>query len=159
VVGLALLASGLLAGRWIGIRGSKVAVPSFRRLTFRRGRILSGRFSADGKTIAYAASWEGAPAEIFTMRSDSAESRSLGLVHADLMSVSSKGELAVRLETNGPGSVGTLARIPLGGGTPRELLEDVYVADWSPNGEDLAVVRRLPDGRNRLEYPLGSAIY
>ena len=36
---------------------------------------------------------------------------------------------------------GTLARMPLGGGAPREILEDVREADWSPDGEHLAIIR------------------
>ena len=31
-------------------------------------------------------------------------------------------------------TVGTLARAPLGGGAPREILEQVMEADWSPDG-------------------------
>ena len=53
---------------------------------------------------------------------------------------------------------GTLARVPLGGGAPREVLEDVVDADWSPDGKDLAVAR-LADGRFRLEYPVGKILY
>ena len=34
---------------------------------------------------------------------------------------------------------GTLARMPLGGGAPREMLENVQEADWGPDGS-LAVV-------------------
>src|SRR5262249_11690059 len=40
-----------------------------------------------------------------------------------------------------------------------EILEGVYEADWAPNGEDLAVVRRLPNGKKQLEYPIGTALY
>ncbi len=47
---------------------------------------------------------------------------------------------------------GTLARMPLGGGAPREVLEDVREADWSPDGEGLAIIREV-DGKERLEYP------
>ena len=55
------------------------------------------------------------------------ESRALGLPNADILSVSSSGELAIlikkgELSTTGGG---TLARVPLGGGAPREVAEDV----------------------------------
>jgi Tol biopolymer transport system component len=53
---------------------------------------------------------------------------------------------------------GTLARVPMIGGTPREILEDVQEADWSPDGKELAVVRYV-NGRNRLEYPIGKVLY
>jgi Tol biopolymer transport system component len=53
---------------------------------------------------------------------------------------------------------GTLARMPLVGGAPREVLENVQWADWSPDGTQLAVVRDVA-GRNRLEYPVGKVVY
>jgi hypothetical protein len=41
---------------------------------------------------------------------------------------------------------GTLARMPMGAETPREVLEKVRDADWSPDGSDLAVIRESGDG-------------
>jgi len=55
-------------------------------------------------------------------------------------------------------NVGTLARAPLAGGAPRPILEDVEWADWSPDGNSLAVVRNV-GGRDRLEYPIGKVLY
>ncbi|MBV9624953.1 MAG: PD40 domain-containing protein [Acidobacteria bacterium] len=55
-------------------------------------------------------------------------------------------------------SMGTLARAPLVGGAPREVLEQVQWADWSPDGNNLAVVRDY-GGRNRLEFPIGKSLY
>ena len=55
-------------------------------------------------------------------------------------------------------SMGTLARAPLSGGAPREVLEQVQWADWSADGNNLAVVRDF-GGRNRLEYPIGKPLY
>src|SRR5262249_23718393 len=52
----------------------------------------------------------------------------------------------------------TLARVPLTGGTPREILETVLDADWAPNGRDLAITRFV-DGKNRLEYPIGRTLF
>jgi eukaryotic-like serine/threonine-protein kinase len=154
---IATFAIGVIGGRWLLTRKTTSEVPSFHRLTLRRGRILgAAAFAADGRTVAYSASWEGAPSEIFTVRTESTESRAVGLSHATLLAVSAKGELAVLLTK--PGAIGTLARIPMGGGTPRELLEDAVDADWGPNGEELAVIRILPSGARRLEYPIGNAI-
>jgi hypothetical protein len=79
-----------------------------------------------------------------------------------VLAVSSRGELAVMLKKTRlfrPGGFGTLARVPLGGGTPREVLEEVSEADWSPDGEELAVIRRAPDGKQEIEYPLGTVLY
>jgi dipeptidyl aminopeptidase/acylaminoacyl peptidase len=48
--------------------------------------------------------------------------------------------------------------MPLGGGAPREVLENVQEADWSPDGSRLAVVRDTGE-RRRLEYPPGTVLY
>src|SRR5262249_46425587 len=88
-------------------------------------------------------------------------SRSLGIPGANLLSVSASGELAILLKkTNVFGTVGTgtLARVPLGGGAPRQILDDVFDGDWLPDGNQLAVLRRL-DPNDVLEFPAGKAIY
>ena len=77
------------------------------------------------------------------------------------MDVSSSGELALSLRSaflSGSSGIGTLARAPLGGGVPREILEFVEYASWAPDGKDLAIVRFV-DGKNRLEYPAGKVLY
>ncbi len=157
---LFLVAAGVFVERWIAARAISPQVPSFTRITFHRGNAIHGRFAPDGRTVVYGAAWDGAPAEVFTVRTDSTESRPVGVPHSDLMSVSSKSELAILLKKTSLsfGGLGTLARIPLNGGAPRELLEDVAEADWAPNGEDLAIVRRGPNGKNRLEYPVGTVL-
>ena len=109
----------------------------------------------------YAAAWEGRPLDIFTTRAESAESRSLGLANAKLLAVSSSDELAISVDRRslfGFETVGTLAHVPLAGGAPREILEDVEDADWSPDGKTLAVAR-LVGNAVRLEYPVGKVLY
>ena len=55
--------------------------------------------------------------------------------------------------------VGTLARVPLSGGSPREVLDNVQDADWAADGENMAVVRYVPETRHwRLEYPVGKVL-
>src|SRR5262249_35213719 len=107
--------------------GSKPApAPKFQQLTFQRGQVLSARFAPDGQTIVYSGAWEGRPPEIFTARTDSPESRSLGLPGATVLSISSAGEIAVSLNRHfvvGYEADGTLARVPLAGGPPREILD------------------------------------
>jgi Tol biopolymer transport system component len=44
------------------------------------------------------------------------------------------------------------------GGAPRELLENVTLADWTPDGRDLAVVHKV-GGSNRIEFPIGKVLY
>jgi eukaryotic-like serine/threonine-protein kinase len=160
----ALLALLLGAAAGFVARGLAKSAPravAFQRLTFQRGRIASARFAPDGQTIVYSAAWEGQPLEIYTTRTDSAESRSLGLKGASLLAVSSAGELAVSLDRHfvlGYEATGTLARVPLAGGAPRPVLEGVQDADWSPDGKELAV-SHLVGNRSRLEYPIGKTLY
>src|SRR5438132_903191 len=53
---------------------------------------------------------------------------------------------------------GTLARVPLVGGAPREIRENVEWADWSPDRNTPASVRDV-EGRERLEFPPGEVVY
>ncbi len=163
--GVALLAVTFLAGRKTGfVAGEKSrAAPSYRQLTFRRGVISSARFAPDGQTIVYTAAWDGNPTEIYSTRREFPESRSLGLVRAGLTAMSSAGEMAVVVGGTQAGfpaplGYGALARAPLAGGSPREILEGVSWADWSPDGKQLAVVH-LAEGKIRLEFPIGKVLY
>ena len=135
--------------------------PTFRQLTFRRGAILGARFAPDGGAIVYSAAFDGKPIELFTSRLESPESSSLKL-NAGIHSISSTGDMAILLdcEIDGFGCHnGTLARVPLVGGTPREIMEHVYHAEWSPDGQELAVVRANEEGQYQLEYPIGTVLY
>jgi serine/threonine protein kinase/Tol biopolymer transport system component len=156
----ALLGLGLLAG-WstTAIVRRKPSAPSYTRLTFRRGTVYTARFAPDGQTIVYSAAWEGEPARIFATRAGSVESRGLQLPEARVLAVSPTGELAVCIGRETVWTpTGTLARVPLEGGAPREVLENVSVADWSPDGRELAVVHKV-GGNNRLEFPIGKVLY
>ncbi len=159
VGGLAVgAAGGLFAGRRMWSRGN----PTFRQLTFRNGMIQQARFGPDGQSIYYAAAWEGRPLEIFQTRLDSPDSRVFGLPGSSLMSISSAGEMAVGLDSRSVGGfqrMGTLARIGItGGGAPREIASDVFWADWSPDGQTLAIIKDV-EGKSRLEYPIGKTIH
>jgi Tol biopolymer transport system component/predicted Ser/Thr protein kinase len=149
--GLALLFAAVAAASLWAAKHSGARVPSFHQLTFRRGAIALARFAPDGQTIVYAAQWEGKPHEIFTTRAGTPESRSLGLSSANILSVSSTGEMAILLGEKP--YAGTLARVPLAGGAPREILEDVNLADWAPDGKSLAVL-----GKQRLQFPIGKVL-
>jgi eukaryotic-like serine/threonine-protein kinase len=158
---LVLLAGAVLGFLARGFRGSS-APPSFQRLTFRRGTVWAARFAPDGQTVVYGAAWENNPIEVFLTRPESPESRPLGLKDASLLAVSTTGELAVMLDAkttaNGYERYGTLARVPLAGGSPRALLENVRYADWGPDGREL-MVERVVGGRHRIEYPIGKTLY
>lgn len=134
--------------------------PSFQRITFRRGYIPMARFAPDGQTIIYSAAWSGNPSELFSTRPQSPVSRSLGLPTADLLSISKSGEMAILLNPTffqGWQRRGTLARVPIDGGAPREVLENVQDADWGPDGKSIAVARILPN-EYRLEFPPGKVL-
>jgi len=163
IYGLAflLLVIGIFAGVLASSYLRKSSMPRYQQLTFRRGIINHARFAPDGKTLFYSASWNGNQLEIFSTSAGSNESRSLGIPNADILAVSSSGELAILVKRKPLAQVlgsGTLARVPLSGGAPRDMVEDVLEADWSPDGSSLAVTRYV-DGRTRLEYPVGKMIY
>lgn len=151
----ALTLVALAAGIYAGGRLFKSPSPSFQRLTFRRGDVNSAKFAPDGQTIIYSAQWDRNPSRIFSTRTGSRESSSLNLPDARILSISSSGEMAVLLGGNPPG---TLARVPLAGGAPREILDNVNDADWAPDGANLAVVRTV-GRKNRIEFPIGHVLY
>jgi WD40 repeat protein len=150
-----------------GGRGVAAASPSsarteitYQRLTFRDGDISGARFAPDGQTVLYSATWDGGPSEIYVARVEMPESRSIGL-QADLLSVASTSELAVRMDTEDVGGFtyrGTLARVSMLGGVPRRVVDGVTFADWSPDGKSMAVIRGQK-GSLHLEYPIGRTIY
>jgi eukaryotic-like serine/threonine-protein kinase len=152
----------MAAAYWIGLKRAVGQQPvTFEPLTFRRGTISSARFLSDGETIVYSAAWDGHPSELFTSRIGSPEWRSMGLENAQLLSVSSQGEMAVLLDCHKTGpwrTAGTLARMPVAGGAPRQILENVEYADWSPKGDELAVARPTAQGYV-VEFPVGKVLY
>jgi Tol biopolymer transport system component/predicted Ser/Thr protein kinase len=165
---IGMIGAGILLGLLAGVYAGRLWLmkpppppPLYRQLTFRRGSIRSARFGPDGQTILYSAAWQGNPTDVYTARPEAPESRSLGLAHTQLASVSSTGEMAVLLNSRAISTwsnSGTLARAPLIGGAPREVVEQVQWADWSPDGGSLAIVRDV-GGRNRLEFPVGKVLY
>jgi eukaryotic-like serine/threonine-protein kinase len=172
---LAVVGAAYWAGRRLEL--AHTSQPRFRQLTFRGAGIGTARFAPDGQTIVFSSQTEGKPPELFSMRLDSPEVRSLGLPPAQIMSISTSGQMAILLAPRfalGPrvGHLafeqviyrdpfllsGTLAEAPLGGGAPRELLDEVSFADWDPRSKNLAVVRRSGN-RTRLEFPIGTAVF
>jgi len=156
------IATGALAGIVLAVvtaayfapRLMRTELPTFQRLTFRRGDVTSANF-APGGAIVYSAEWDGGPSTFYSVIPGNREGRQLQLPPGRVMSVSSSGEMAVVL---GSGELGTLARVPFGGGAPREILENVFYADWGPDGESMAVVRKV-GSKFRLEYPVGTVLY
>jgi len=160
LAGTALLAVIVMA--FFLVRHNRPAnLAAYHLLTYRRGTIRLARFAPDGQTVVYSAAWEGRPVEVFTTRVGTPEARPVGVDGAEILGISSTGETALLLgshQTKSQVYSGTLARMPLVGGAPREVLESVQWADWSPDGAQFAVVRDV-GGRNRLEYPIGKVLY
>jgi len=162
LIGTLFLVASWAGVYWLGRRHSQVSTPTFHQVTFRRGTVWAARFVPDGQNIVYGAAWDGQPQEIFASRYDSSDSRSTGLTNAQVLAVSSTGELAIALHPVDVAAFvqsGTLARVPLDGGAPREVLENAQWADWTPDGQRLAVIRATPNGNNHLELPIGNPIY
>jgi serine/threonine protein kinase len=137
----------------------RTAPPEYQQITFRNGSVPAARFGPDGKTIIYCAAWDHPPVKMYSSSLDGTDVRELQLPASELLAVSTKGELAISLRTETPsGKVSRLARVPLGGGAPRELLDHVIAADWSRDGGQLAVVRGKA-GKYLLEFPIGNRLY
>ena len=155
IAGTVLAVAALVAGL---ARTRSAGAPSFQPVTFPRGSMGMARFASDGKTIVYSVTSSGADRAVFLTRTGNPESRLL-FPDADLFSVSRFDELAIM-----PGGwkrqPNLLSRVPLAGGTPREVAENIAWsnADWAPDGQRFAVVRSVA-GRNRLEFPIGTVLY
>jgi serine/threonine protein kinase/WD40 repeat protein len=157
----AVLLAGLALGWFLHAANSRTQLPVYRQLTFRRGTVRSARFTPNGQSVVYGAAWEGKPTELFITSPESPQSRSLQRRGEELMSISSTSDIALLTNVNVTGTYtqsGTLARMPINGGGPREILEGVQWADWSPDGKQLAIVRDM-GGKNRLEFPIGKVIH
>jgi eukaryotic-like serine/threonine-protein kinase len=158
-VAVGAVAMWMLAARGV-VGGPPAATPQFIPITFRNGTVTAARFAPDGETVIYSAAWGGGAYALYMTRRGSPESRPLYIADARLLGVSSTGDLAflhghhdaVRLLV--PPRTGTLARVALTGGGPRDILDDVITADWTPGSDELAVVRR-----DRLEFPVGNTIH
>ena len=151
-------AVGYLVGARLGVRAP--GAPQITQLTFRNGTVRGARFSPDGATVLYAASWDGGPTTLYSTRPGNPESSTLNLPAADLLALSPKtSEMALALKPTIESTfftAGTLARAPLSGGAPREIVEHVTSADFSPDGSQIAAILVTPTAY-RLEYPLGNS--
>ena len=159
-----VLLAGLVAGgaavRWTSAPEESAGDTAYRQLTFRRGEIRSAHFGPDGQGIVYAADWEGHPTSLFTGRVDAIGERSLS-IDGQVEDISINGEVALltNLQRTGHVTRGTLSRMPLAGGAPRAVVEDVGSASWGPDGKQLAIVRAKAQGGWQLEFPLGTVLY
>jgi len=148
---LAALAAGVYGGKLFFSEPAPTP-PSYRQLTFRRGSIRSARFAPDGQTILYSAAWQGTPVDVFTARPEAPEARSMGLNRTQtgvgIFGVGD-GRPAEQQSIGTWVNMGTLARAPLVGGAPREVLEQVQWADW----------RRMAAGLPSCEISAGATVW
>jgi hypothetical protein len=159
---MGLLLAVAIAGYWLWPRNQPTAVPVFHHLTHELGTVTSARFSPDGHTVVYSAAWEGQPSQIYSTRAEFPQPQVAGIKASRVAAISTSNEIALIIGRTGvdePGGTlaGILARAPLSGGSPREVLDHVRDAAWGPDGS-LAVVH-IVNGRDRLEYPIGKVLY
>src|SRR5207237_839109 len=72
---------------------------------------------------------------------------------------SRSGDLAL-LQSGGTMNItgGTLSRVAMNGGPFQRLEENIFGADWSPDGGRVAIVRVVA-GAQQLEFPIGRILY
>jgi eukaryotic-like serine/threonine-protein kinase len=166
VAAIACLVLAILGFTWrlAPWKGAASTTPEFQRLTFNLPELGDARFTPDGASVVYSAGWHPHKGTIYAERLGAPGPQQLAINDARLLAVSPQAELAIMAEySNSTARLshqegnGTLARVPLGGGAPRELLPQIEAADWSP-GSQLAVVRRMGD-KSRLEFPVGKVLY
>jgi len=160
---LAIVVGGLFVATAAFLIGRRTKSPplGFERLTVARGTVYSARFAPDGHDVIYSASWSGAPIEIYSTNPKIPGARRLGSPATQLLAVSSLGEMAVLQSLDHQFLLtvrGTLGRVPLSGGSPRQIAEAVEWADWAPDGKTMAIVHDVA-GKQRLEFPLGHVLY
>src|SRR6266571_5535584 len=142
VVVMAVVLGGLV--RW-WLAGTQPVQVKFSPVSFRSGTVYSARFAPDGQTIFYTAALEGGMPDLYSVRHDYPDSQPIGLPGARLLAISSQRQMALLLKASSLGHLtweGTLAIAPLGG-APREVVEHVTSADWSPDGSKLAIIRHV----------------
>ena len=137
-----LAIAGLMGAAVVTERTRSGSQPTFRQLTFRHGTIRGARLPPTVRPSCTARPGLVRNLELYVIRPESPQSGSIGIGNAGIFSVSSRGDLAVAIgcRLNWGECIGTLAQVPITGGSPREMMKDVQVADWSPDGQNLAVV-------------------
>ncbi|MFZ0638248.1 MAG: serine/threonine-protein kinase [Candidatus Acidiferrales bacterium] len=125
-----LIVVGIVA-YFAGGGGITNSQPIYKQITFSRGTIFQARFAPDGQSVYYGAAWEGQPAALYATDPHSPESRALGVANSSLFAVSAS-QLAISIGCNHAFidvCEGTLATVPVSGGAPREIADDVVSAD------------------------------
>ena len=97
----------------------------------------------DGQSIVFSAAQSGNAPQLYEVRAGVLEPRPFGPPRTHLLSISSKGELAILTDARFIAQrlyIGTLSRMSIDG-SPAPWMSDVREADWSPDGSTMAIVR------------------
>jgi Tol biopolymer transport system component len=157
-VGAVCLALGVAIAWYLHPRA--VQPPTFERVSFDRGEVIRARLAPDGNAVVYSAKLNGGAPDTYVIRNDYPEAVPVGLHGAVLLAISRQGQMAVLVRPQYRAHFewgGTLATAPMSGNGPRELLEHVFDADWSPDGNELAVID-FDQKKWRLQYPIGKVL-
>src|SRR5262249_36864746 len=83
---LALSAPAAIPGAvFLGKSLAHPPIPSFERLSYRRGEVMAARFAPDAQTIVYSFSAGGGPEDVYSLRAGSPEFRAHGIRGAQLL--------------------------------------------------------------------------
>jgi serine/threonine protein kinase len=159
LVGAVLIAAAYAAGRRASSTSSTAGL-TMDQLTYSQQAIFSARYTSNGEVV-YSAADTGSAPRIYMLTSTYPQPRAVSDTATNLLAVSRKDEMAVLVgvvNRHHRVFTGTLARMPVSGGMPRELMTNVHDADWSPDGSQLAVAHDV-NGKDRLEYPIGTVLY
>ncbi|HVN04182.1 MAG TPA: serine/threonine-protein kinase [Bryobacteraceae bacterium] len=136
----------------------RIQSPTYQRITFRKGFVITARFAPHTREVVYQASWEGATPHTYLAVPGTPESRDLNMPKdVLLLAISAHDDMALIAPPFDEYASGTLMDASFSGGRTRPLLRGVLAADWAPDGACMAVLRRA-SGENRLEYPIGTVL-
>jgi eukaryotic-like serine/threonine-protein kinase len=155
-------ALGLVLGAAIAwyLHPREAPAPAFARVSFDRGEVIRARLAPDGKAIVYSAKLSGGAPDTYIIRDDYPEAVQTGPRGSMLLALSQQGQMAVLVRPQYWAHYqwgGTLAVTPMGSSGARELLENVFEADWSQDGNELAIIDRTQQ-KWRLQYPVGKVL-
>ncbi|HXR96816.1 MAG TPA: protein kinase [Terriglobales bacterium] len=163
---LGLLVVAAASWMWAARRARAAeAPPRFERLTYQLGSFRSAQFTNDGTEVLATGAMFGDPrTRAFSARLDGLGLQAMGSGIERVLDTA-PGTAAVlqnQYKVIAYQTAGTLALMPLGGGAPRPLLENVEDATFVPGSADaaaLAIVRYHRESqRSSLEFPAGTVL-
>jgi eukaryotic-like serine/threonine-protein kinase len=160
-IGIAAGVVALCAGAWwVGRKTVVTSIPIFKQITFQRGSIAAARFTHDGDTVLYAGQFDVDPMQIYSMRPSGLQPVKVDVPSATLFAVSHEDQMLVGMSPKLATTylTGILSEVPVAGGSPRPMKDDVVSADYAPDGKTIAMARFV-DGKCRLEFPPGKVLY